>query len=259
MNLYIPNNIFASIFVSTIPVEADIKILRKESALLSKQLLQDSSAIALIPTIELINNTDLFISSKLGLSFDGILSNSYLYFGESVGIHAFAKRLIDKIFMRADVSINEVILTKILFSERYQIEPEITLDTSKIADANKDYLVSGDENFTNWNFEHGISFADEIADLIDLPYVNFVFASKDKNALEYFNKMFVDLDTKIEDNIHDILMHLNYKEKVKSFVQENLGSIYFELTDNEIEAIKELIKLLFYHEIIDDIFDINLV
>lgn len=252
MNLYVPNNIYASIFTSAIPNDERIKIIRKESALLSKQLFRDVSAIALIPTLELINHNDLFVSSKFSLSFDGILSNSYLYFVEK-------ERLIDKIYIRADVSINEIILTKILFAERYLIHPEIILDTSLKAQSDKDYVVSGDENFTSWNFEHGISFADEISDLIDFPYVNFVFASQDKNALEDFNKMFNNLDALIEDNIQNILLPLNYSENVKSFIKENLGSIYFELTENEIEAVKELIKLLYYHEIIDDIFDINFI
>lgn len=252
MNLYLPKNIFSSIFESNIPENADIKIIKKESALLTKQLFNDPDAIALIPSLELLNHEDLLVSSKLSFSFDGNLSYSYMYFTEN-------ERMVDKIFMRADVTVNEVILTKILFSERYSIYPEITLDTSIQKQPEKDYVVSGDENFTSWNFEHGISFADEISDLIDLPYVNFIFASQNKNSLENFNNLFNEVDAKVEDNIDNILHPLSYSENVKSFIKENLGSIYFELTQNEIEALKELVKLTYYHEIIDDLFDINFV
>ena len=252
MNLYLPKNIFSSIFEQNIPENSEIKIIKKVSALLTRQLLNDHDAVALIPSLELLNHEDLLVSSKLSFSFDGNLSYSYMYFTEN-------ERMIDKIFMRADVTVNEVILTKILFSERYSIYPEITLDTSLQKQVDKDYVVSGDENFISWNFQNGISFADEISDLIDLPYVNFIFASNNKSSLENFNKLFNEVDAKIEDNIDSILESLNYSENVKSFVKENLGSIYFELTQNEIEALNELIKLTYYHEIIDDIFDINFV
>ncbi|MEG8948112.1 hypothetical protein [Rosettibacter firmus] len=252
MNIYLPNNIYSSIFESIIPKSEEINILKKETALLANQLLRDESSIALIPSLELINHNEFFISSKFSFSFDGLLSYAYLYFTEN-------EKSINKIFIRADVSINEIILTKILFAERYSIYPEITLDTSNKISPGNDYVVSGDENFTLWDVHHGISFADEISDLISLPYVNFLFASQNRNSLEYFNNLFTEVDAKIEDNIDNILQPLNYSDNVKSFIKENLGSIYFELTDNEIEALKELIKLVYYHEIIDDIFDLNLV
>lgn len=252
MNLYLPNNIFASIFETTIPQNTDIKIIKKDSALLAKQIINDEFSIGLIPSLELINAEDLFISSKLSFAFDGLLSHSYMYFTEN-------ERMIDKIFVRADVSINEIILTKILFAERYNIFPEIILDTTQEVQKGKDYLVCGNENFTKWEFNKGISFADEISDLIDLPYVNFIFVSQKKELLENFNRLFENIDSKIEDNIENILHQMNYSEHVKRFIMENLGSIYYELTANEIEAIRELIKLVYYHEIIDDIFDLNFV
>jgi hypothetical protein len=39
----------------------------------------------------------------------------------------------------------------------------------------------------------------------------------------------------------------------------NLGSIYFQLTDNEIEAINEIVKLPFYHGMIEDVHELKLV
>ncbi|MCX7797915.1 MAG: hypothetical protein N2249_04755 [Melioribacter sp.] len=252
MNLYLPNNIFASIFEAVAPLDSNIKIIKKDSALLAKQLLNDEYSIALIPSLELINVEDLFISSKVSISFDGLLSHSYFYFTEN-------ERVIDKVFVRADATINEIILTKILFAERYNIYPEIILDTSSETQGGRDYLVCGNENFIRWHFSKGISFADEISDLIDLPYVNFIFASQNKESLENFNKHFEDIDRKIEDNIEKILLPLSYSENAKNFIIENLGSVYYEFTDNEIEALRELIKLLYYHEVIDDIFDLNFV
>ncbi len=252
MNIYLPNSIFSSIFQFVIPQNENINIIKKEAALLTTAMLKDSSSVSLIPSLELINHNDLFISSKFSYSFDGALSYAYLYFTEN-------ERNIENIFIRADVTINEIILTKVLFAERYSINPDIIIDTSQQIHVGRDYVVSGEENFFSWNIQNGISFADEISDLINLPYVNFIFTSQDKNSIEFFNNIISDADIRIEDNIDKILKSLGYSDNVKMFVKDNLNSIYFELTDNELEALKELIKLTYYYEIIDDIFDLNFV
>lgn len=252
MKLFIPDNIFTSIFVSEIPDNSDIEVIKKESPLLCKQFEIDTSAIALIPTLELINHQALFISSTIGISFDGTLSNSYIYFPEM-------ERSLKKIKIRGDVSINEIVLAKILFSERYSSNVEIILDTAKERTINEDYIVIGDENFHQENYKKGISFSDQVAEMLDLPYVNFVFAALDKDSLEKFDSLFESIDVKIEDNISKILSGFNFSDDVKNFVSDNLSSVYFEMTQNENQAMHELIKLTYYHGIVNDIFDIRFI
>ena len=250
MKLFIPDNIFASIFTSTFPSESNVEVVKKESALLCKQLETDTSAVALIPSLDLINHQTLFVSSKIGISFDGILSNAYMYFAEK-------EKKIDKIKVRGDVSINEIVLTKILFSERFSSNVEISLDAKQENSFAGDYIIIGNENFRLGNYKKGISFSDQIAEMLDLPYVNYVFVSQDKESLEQFNSLLSKADEKIDNEIENILSNLNYEEEVKDFIRNGLGSVYFELTRNEIDAIKELIKLVYYHGIVDDIFDIK--
>ena len=60
------------------------------------------------------------------------------------------------------------------------------LDTSSNVDAKRNYIICGDENYSLKSYERGISFADEIAEMIDLPYVNYVFVSPDREALRNF-------------------------------------------------------------------------
>jgi hypothetical protein len=252
MKLYIPQNIFSSILISTLPKDSGFDIIKKESAILCKQLGTDTSGIALVPSLELINHQTLFISSKLGISFDGVLSNSYLYFPEK-------EKTIEKLKVRGDASINEIVLAKIIFEEHFSSKVEIILDSIKEKSITGDYLIIGDENFEKENYQRGISFSDEIAEMLDFPYVNFVFVSHDKESLEYFNSFFTNIDAKIEDNLKNILAGLNYTEQVKSFITENLGSVYFEMTWNEVEAVKEMMKLVYYHRIINDIFDLKFV
>lgn len=252
MKLIMPKNIFSSIFISGLEKKHLFEISFRESSIITKHLEADTSAVALIPTLDLINHRHLFVSSKFALSFNGILSNSYFYFVEG-------EKSIEKIFLRGDVSMNEIILAKILFAEKFSAGVEFILDVNKNIEKEKDYFVTGDENFTSQNFEKGISFADEVADLIELPYVNFVFASPDREALEKFNELMRVINSEIENKIERTLKPLPFSEETKSFISNNIGQLYFDITDNEVTAVNELIKLVYYHGIIDDMFDVKFI
>ncbi|MHB8905918.1 MAG: hypothetical protein ACYC6D_07320 [Melioribacteraceae bacterium] len=250
MKIILPKNIFSSILVSELQKNEGFEISYKESSLISKDLEFNTSAIALIPTIDLINHRNLFVSNKLALAFDGALSNSYFHFVEG-------EKKIEKIYLRGDVSLNEILLTKILFSERYSANLEIALDPSKIAEKGKDFLVVGDENFTSWDFQNALSLADEASELMEFPYVNYVFASPDREALQKFNESVYTVDPIIEDQIEKIIDPSILSAEAKSFITQNIGSLYFDMTDNELNAVNELIRLVFFHGIIDDMFDVK--
>jgi len=252
MKLFLPNNIYSSLFESVIPKDLGIEIIKTESALLAKHLESNTSALALVPSLELINHRAFFVSSKAALTFDGILSNSYFYFMKG-------EREIRNIFMRGDLSINEVILSKILFNERYSSNVEFNIDIKKEINKEKDYLIVGNENLSLMNFKEGISFSDQVAETINLPYVNYIIASKDKEQLEKLNKSLDDIDFVIEDNITNLISKLELSEEIEQLVIENINSVYFELTPNEIDAVNELIKLLYYHGIVDDMFDVKFI
>ena len=250
MKIILPKNIFSSILVSELQKNEGFEISFKESSLISKDLEFNTSAIALIPTIDLINHRNLFVSNKLALAFDGALSNSYFHFVEG-------EKKIEKIYLRGDVSLNEILLTKILFSERYSANLEVALDPSKIAEKGKDFLVVGDENFTSWDFQNALSLADEASELMEFPYVNYVFASPDREALQKFNESVYTVDPIIEDQIEKIIDPSILSAEAKSFITQNIGSLYFDMTDNEVNAVNELIRLVFYHGIIEDMFDVK--
>lgn len=251
MKLIAPKNFFTSVLAEAIN-KNELELFFVEASLIGKELEYNTSAIGLIPSLDLINHRNLFVSSKYAVSFDGMLSNSFFYFHEN-------ERRFEKITLRGDVSLNDIILTKILFSERFSSQAEITLDTGNAPTKGKDYLVVGDENYSVWDFKNGISFSDQIAEMLDFPYVNYVFASPDKEALSNFNNLIGNVDQTIEEKIDDILKHISLNEEAKLFLKENIDSIYYEMTSNETEGLNELIKLLFYHGIIEDMFDIKFV
>jgi len=106
---------------------------------------------------------------------------------------------------------------------------------------------------------NGLSFADEISDLLMLPYVDYVFASYDKENLLYINKTINSIEEVMEKNLSKYLDKFENYESFKVFFKERFNQVYFELTDNEVEGLKELIKLPFYFGLFEEIFEIKLV
>jgi len=153
MKLILPKNVFSDILKTALPQEYGKEILYQESSLICKSLEYNMEAVALIPSLELVNNRNLFVSNKIALSFDGALSNSYFYFIEG-------EKNFQKIYLRGDISLNEILLAKILFAEKYSAQIDITLDTNKTAEKGRDYIIAGDENFHLRDYQSAISLAD---------------------------------------------------------------------------------------------------
>jgi predicted solute-binding protein len=252
MNIVIPSNIYSAIFALTFNDELKTSVSSKPSSLISKDLESGSADIALIPSLDLINNRELFVSSKFGISFDGYLSNSYLYFKPS-------QNDFKGLLVQGDVSSNEIILSKIIFSEMYDSQVEIKLDTEEINMEENNYLICGDDNFKNKFFNKGLSFSDEVAELLDFPYTHYLLASKDKSLLEEFTNTLENLDKRIEDNIEKYLQTLNHKSVVQTIIKENMNTVYYELTENETEGLNELLRLPYFHGIMEEVVEIKFV
>jgi hypothetical protein len=251
MKLFLPQNIFSKLLEPILPKQIDL--IYKPGSLVTRELELTTYGIALIPSLDLLKHQTLFVSAKFGISFDGLLSNSFFYFVKE-------RKKFEKVFLRGDVSMNELLLTKILFEERYSSMVELILDTSAHTEKTKDYLICGDENYANNLFARGISFSDDIADMLELPYVGYVFASQDKEALMNFEKIIsLDDEEKIQKESGEIIDLLSLPVAAKEFIKNNLSTLYFDITPNEQDALQELIKLLYYHGIIENIFDIKFI
>jgi predicted solute-binding protein len=220
--------------------------------MISKELEEGVIDIALIPALDLLNHKELFVSKKIALSFDGELSNSYLYFKPDINNF-------ERVYLAGDVSSNEAILVKILFAERYNSKVEVTLESKDLDLKSHNYLLCGNENFESRYFNRGVSFSDQIASMIDYPYTNYVLAARDEDAIDNFVKTLPELDKYIEDNLKSFLGKLNYSPEITEFVNEEFSSIYYELTSNEIDGLTELFKLPYYHGIAEEMIDIKLV
>lgn len=253
MKLITAKNIFTSLLRASLPDELKLNIDLKESSLISSELEKDEDTIGIIPSCDLIKHQELFVSRKIALSFDGVLSNAYFYFTSN-------QNSFTDLYLNGDVTANEIILSKILFKERYSSDIQLHLETTGTFDRdNRNYLVVGEKNFNENQFSTGLSFSDELSTMIFLPYVNFVIASKTKANIERFNNLISDIDDELEQNLENYLNQVKVNESAKKFITENFNSVYYEMTESEIEGLTELLQLPYFHGIYDDLFELKLV
>lgn len=234
------------------PEQLKSSVTFKDAPIISQEIEKNNADLALMPSLDLIKHPDLLVSSKIALSFDGSLSNTYLYFVPN-------QNKFTDLYLNGDISSNEIILSKILFNEKYGSDVQIHLDTNKLEKIDKNYLLAGDINLINNRYTNAMSFADEISEMIFLPYVNYVAVSKNREALESFNKALKDMDAIIEDNIGSYLDTSNLTEESRDYIEGNLNSVYFEMTNSEVDGLKELIQMPYFHGIWDDMVDLKLV
>ena len=250
MKIFFPDNIFSKIIFNNLPEEDRKLISFKESAALSMEVGKDSSSIALMPVSDIITNKDFFISSSFGISFEESLCNSYIYYNsEDEGINEFK--------LAGDISTVEAIIGLIFFKENYELDfkMNIALNDNELKSSN--HILTGDKNFIDDRHEKGISFAEEIIELISAPFVNYVFASGDeKNLIKYADK-FSGIIKSI--NLKDIEIPGSFSEETKSFIKENLPTVIYNLDEQDQEGIRQVVSLPFYHGIIKDMIDIKFV
>lgn len=252
MEILLPDNIFARILSSVLIDEDKIKLKYYPSSLLSKNAIEIKNAVALIPTMDLLNHKDFFVSSKLGISFDEPISNSYLYFNQE-------EKNLKEIVLTGDISTNEAILTKILISETYGIDVQLIIEKPNGGSSIKNHVLVGDRNYSERNINSAIGFTEEIIELISAPYINFVFASKSEDALKKFHSNYQSIisvlnPTKVFENMNE-----NFSISSKKYLAENLQHVVFNFDKQDLEGMKQLLELPYYHEIVNDMIDVKFV
>jgi len=252
MSIYLPNNIFTRLLTSCFPEEVKSKVKYLPSAQLTQNILNDSASSGLIPVMDLLRHKELFISPKYGISFEESLCNSYIYYNSK-------EKEVDKIALAGDVSSQEVILSKILFKEIYgtDIEIEILTDINKIKE--KNVLIVGDENFKEERFKKGISFSEVMVETLSLPFVNYIFASPDREALQALEKHLEGIQDKFYNRVEEGNFDFPQPGKIEGtiYFQSNISSLIIEFDKQDAEGIEQLLRLPYFHSIVNDIVEIN--
>jgi len=249
--ILLPQNIFSKIFLSELKINDNYNVEFHPSSLIAKELSREENSVGLIPTLDLLSFKDLYVSSKIGVSFNALLSNSYIHFKEE-------QDTVENIFLKGDVTSNEIILSKILFKEFYDVDVTPSLIREENSHIDDNILIVGDENYEKELFLKGLSFAEEIIELIDSPYVNFVLASSSDNVLKGFADKHRDnlLDGHTED--YSTLLK-GFTGTSLDFISVNIQHIVFDLEDQDLEAIKSLLQLPYFHGMIKDMIEVKFV
>ena len=108
MKISIPQNIYSAIIAMQLPNKLKNNIEIVASSLITQNIKNDTADIGLIPIMDLLKNHDFYVSKKTAISFDGELSNSYIYYGEELENKT-------DVYLRGDVSSNEIIISKMLY------------------------------------------------------------------------------------------------------------------------------------------------
>lgn len=252
MNLYFPSNFFSKVAANQLPGSLSGKVSFLPASIITAKVLEDDLSIGLIPTSDLIQHRELHVSSKFGLSFEGSLCNAYIYFKRD-------ERKIDDFYLYGDLSSLEALMIKIMFKEFYNTDIELKLASSAKEAFENNSLIVGDLNFKDSSLLRGISFAEEIVELINLPFVNFVLASKDQELIEEFHTYLSEIDESV--NIDLPLQNLSYNidEDLKEYINSSVSSMVFKFNLQDIEGVNQLLRLPYYYGIINDIIEIKFV
>ena len=249
--IFLPQNIFSKIFLSEIGDYSDFDVEFIPGSLIAKNISNDENSVGLVPTMDLITNKNLFLSSKIGISFDALLSNTYIHFKER-------QETIDELFLKGDITSNEVILCKILFKEFYNVNIKTTLLTDQPEDFNDNILIAGDENFQKELFLNGLSFSEEVIELINAPYVNFVLASLSENTLKEFEKKYrPELEKGHAESYNHLLPELSSTSI--DFLSVNIPHVVFDFDEQDVEGIKLLLQMPYYHGLIKEMIEVKFV
>ncbi len=252
MKYLFPDNLFARFFAFSFSEEEKKQISFLPSAQITAALEKEADAVGLIPTLDLLKHEELFISKLGGVSFESEFCNSYFYYPSKGN-----QEKVTEITLSGDVSSLEAILCKILFAELYDQDVKILLKTNQ--DTETPLLLVGDTNLTNENYLNGISFADEVIEILSAPFVNYIFAAKGKETLTEFNNKFTLLIPKYYESILPFISSLDFSDELKEKIKQEFSSFVFEFDSMDIDGIAQLTRLPYYHGMIKEIIDIKFV
>ncbi len=248
----LPKSIFSNILINSLDKSLKNEFLITDVNKIAEMVDSEFMDVGLIPLYGLIKYPDLFVSKNVGLTFDAGLSYSYLYY-------KMGENCLSNIYLYGDVTVNEVILSKILFSEKFDVEIEVSLSQEQPQIGTQNYIIAGDANFKTEYLSKAFSFAEEICDLIKLPYTNFVFVAKEKEKIQYVNKILEKIDYLVDDYLDNFSSELTQEKYVQNFIRENQTGLFFTMTEAEEAGINVLLKLPYYHGIVDDIVEAKFV
>lgn len=247
MHIGLPQNFFAEqIKLASEKLQLPYTFTLFPSAVLGKKLKWKEVDAALLPTFDLINAEELFVSSKLGLAFDGIISNTYLYFQPG-------EQDIKQFGLLGDVSTTDSLMLKILSKEMYNSEIELLLLSEDKPFSGKAVLLAGNGNFEEKKVFHGLSMTEEVIEMLSLPYVANMFAARDRESLLKIESDFKGIEDEIYRKIEDPQAELFEDLDVQNYIVDAYPHVIYELDSEDLAGADQLLRMPYFHGFIEDI------
>ena len=94
-----------------------------------------------------------------------------------------------------------------------------------------------------------------MAELLSLPYVNFLLASTDDRLIRELEPVLLENIPKVYDNLEKPQRYFSFSEKTIRYIKQNISSLVLEFDDQDLEAINQIIMLPYFHGIIKEIIE----
>lgn len=252
MKIILPDNVFIRVLSSCFVEEFRSKVLFLPSSQIIQNTINVSPSIGLIPVMDLLNHKDLFVSSGLGVSFEGALCNSYLYYQKE-------QKSVKTLTLFGDISSQEAVLSKILFKEMYRSDVQVEIAANLDKQKERNLLIVGDENFVDERFRKGISFSESMIETLSVPFVNYIFASKEKEELENFIKEIKDIDNLVYNRVEKGNFDKKISQASEEYIRLNISSLILKLDEQDVEGINQMLRLPYFHGMVSDIIEVKFV
>jgi chorismate dehydratase len=158
---------------------------------------------------------------------------------------------------------SELVLAKILLSEKYDTDPQfipMTPDISTmLAKADAALLVGGPALFSSLDTTRTIDLVEEWNDLTDLPYVNALWLShRDSLTPGIVHSLKHSCEAGIR-HLKDIAIVASEEEQVtRKECESYLSSFSFGLDEEAIESISEFYRYAFYYGVLGEVPEVKL-
>ncbi|MDE3056686.1 MAG: hypothetical protein KGJ59_01840 [Bacteroidota bacterium] len=159
------------------------------------------------------------------------------------------------------VNSGDVVLTKIILSEKYELDVAFqpsgrTInDSLRTADA---VLLSGNDALHVERGGSEINLVDEWNDMTELPFVHFLCAGQRKLYSKKISAMLHSIAETAAENLDPAVVHVAAAEKVDAEEARNyLSGFTYVLDDEALAGVNEFFRYAFYLGILPDIPDIT--
>lgn len=250
MQIALPHNIFTTVMYEALPDSIKPSVLYKPAAALSQLLHHNKVDIALLPVMDLLTHRDLFVSSKRGISFESELSNSYIYFKPG-------QVELNHLALGGDISSTEVILSKILIKELYGAEVDLRVLPDYKQGGYDNLLLVGDDNYQSELYSQAVNFSEEVVELLNLPFVNFVFCANDADLLRQFEEQTSTIEANTYAEVEAEEWEFRLNTEVRDYFQQNISHVIYNFEEQDKEGIVQLLRLPYFHGIAKDLIDVR--